>query len=912
MRTDPVKRDTSRSLSSEVVAVVLTAAGLLLLLSLLTYNAKDGSWNSVGPDHSPANLIGRLGAYLSDVFLQMFGLAAFTLPVILILISARVVFGNRRGLPLRKAIGASLLLMALSGLLALLPELSLGVLANARNGGAVGYVIEQSLTHVMNTAGAAIVMAAVSLLTLMLAMDVTLSAILELFPSAAKALRVRLDSTRRVQVGSDNEPAEKRLGVIGAFLSSVAGRFRRPIRTARSGVGASSTVRVASRSAAQRQPVFPATAMDSGVTQPADRNGSAIATLPAPGFEEGFEPDSLPFEPYQANDDLDMEAGDFTVVNGKAGQSLAAKQTNGNGSHKNGTEGDNGGAQRFTITQRPQPEVKVVAPNLGGTPSSQITMDPDVAEMISTASIVRNLTDGDTGIPPLADPVIIGKPQKKPSRKPASDHGYATPAVELLETPISHKAQAEEELRERATILAEKCKEFSVTGHIHRINPGPVVTTFEFKPDPGIKYSRVVSLGDDLCLALKAESIRIDRIPGKSTVGIEVPNALREKIYLREVVESSRFQNSESRLTIALGKTINGDEYVADLIKMPHLLIAGATGAGKSVTMNAIICSILYKASPEEVKFIMVDPKRLELGLYEGIPHLLTPIVTEPKRAANALKWATNEMENRYRELAKFGVRNIDQYNQHVRETTHPTLTADNPEAPKPLPYIVITIDELADLMMVARGDVETSIARLAQMARAVGIHLVVATQRPSVDVITGVIKANFPSRIAFRVSSKVDSRTIIDANGAEGLLGQGDMLFLPPASSRLIRVHGSFVNEAEIKRITDHTRNQAQPDYNEQVTQSEQEVGGGDDLPGEQDDLFDDALAIVTDMGRASTSVLQRRLSIGYGRAAKILDLMERSGFIGPADGSKPRKVLSSAYEFRERVQERIEEREI
>jgi S-DNA-T family DNA segregation ATPase FtsK/SpoIIIE len=299
----------------------------------------------------------------------------------------------------------------------------------------------------------------------------------------------------------------------------------------------------------------------------------------------------------------------------------------------------------------------------------------------------------------------------------------------------------------------------------------------------------------------------------------------------------------------------------------------------------------------------MVDPKRLELGLYEGIPHLLTPIVTDPKRASNALKWATNEMETRYRTLANLGVRNIEQYNRQVREMMHPTLSVDDPDALRPLPYIIIAIDELADLMMVARGEVETSIARLAQMARAVGIHLVVATQRPSVDIITGVIKANFPSRIAFRVSSKVDSRTIIDANGAEGLLGQGDMLFLPPASSRLIRVHGSYVNETEIKRITDHSRNQAQPDYNEEVTLSDQEGEGGEDLSTEHDELYDEALRIITDMGRASTSVLQRRLSIGYGRAAKILDIMEREGLIGPADGAKPRKVLPPAYEFRERL---------
>ncbi|HEY7544207.1 MAG TPA: DNA translocase FtsK, partial [Blastocatellia bacterium] len=498
------------------------------------------------------------------------------------------------------------------------------------------------------------------------------------------------------------------------------------------------------------------------------------------------------------------------------------------------------------------------------------------------------------------------------SRKPIITRAevfYKLPSLDLLEAPVGHQEQAEEELRARATLLAEKCKEFGVIGHIHRINPGPVVTTFEFKPDPGVKYSRVVGLTDDLCLGLQAESIRIDRIPGKSTVGIEVPNLKRAIIRLREVIDSPRFQHSESKLTVALGKTINGEEYITDLTKMPHLLIAGATGAGKSVTLNAIVCSIIYKATPDEVKFIMVDPKRVELGLYENIPHLLTPIVTDPKRAANALKWAVNEMEERYRSLASMGVRNIDQYNRQVREMTHPTVSEDDSDAPKPLPYIVIAIDELADLMMVARSEVETSIARLAQMARAVGIHLVLATQRPSVDIITGVIKANIPSRIAFSVSQKVDSRTIIDSNGAESLLGQGDMLFLPPGSARLIRVHGSFVNEDEIKAITDHTRKQAEPKYNEQVTLSEQEAEETMDVIGERDELYEEALAIVIDMGRASTSVLQRRLSIGYGRAAKILDMMEREGFIGPADGSKPRKVLSAAYEFRERIGQQIEE---
>jgi S-DNA-T family DNA segregation ATPase FtsK/SpoIIIE len=532
-------------------------------------------------------------------------------------------------------------------------------------------------------------------------------------------------------------------------------------------------------------------------------------------------------------------------------------------------------------------------------------MDPTVAEMISTASIVRTAA---TEKEPEAK-ASKQQTRRKSAIETLAGYTYKLPTIDLIETPIGHFEQAEDELRDRATILAEKCKEFSVTGHIHRINPGPVVTTFEFKPDPGIKYSRVVGLADDLCLALKAESIRIDRIPGKSTVGIEAPNAQREKISLRDVIESTKFQQSPSKLTLALGKTINGEEYVADLARMPHLLIAGATGAGKSVTLNAIICSILYKASPEEVKFIMVDPKRVELGLYEGIPHLLTPIVTDPKRAANALKWAVNEMEARYRKLAALGVRNIEQYNRQVLEMTSPTLFDEPGEPLKPLPYIVIAIDELADLMMIARSEVETSIARLAQMARAVGIHLILATQRPSVDIITGVIKANIPCRMAFRVSSKVDSRTIIDSNGAEALLGQGDMLFLPPASSRLVRVHGSFASEVEIKRITDFIRQQAEPDYNEEVTLSEQETMDSDGFEGEQDELFDEALAIVTDMSRASTSVLQRRLSIGYGRAAKILDSMERQGFIGPGEGSKPRKVLQAAYEFRERIAQRLEE---
>ncbi len=476
---------------------------------------------------------------------------------------------------------------------------------------------------------------------------------------------------------------------------------------------------------------------------------------------------------------------------------------------------------------------------------------------------------------------------------------YELPPLEFLNEAPPHSEQADTELLGLATRLAEKCKEFNVTGQIKHICPGPVVTTYEFKPDPGVKYSRVVSLVDDLCLALKAESIRIDRMPGKPHVGIEVPNPRRETIFLREVIESRPFRESSSKLTIALGKTIDGLNYVADLAKMPHLLIAGTTGAGKSVGVNSLIVSILYRARPDEVKFILIDPKRLELGLYEDIPHLAAPIIVDPKLASRSLKWAVAEMERRYRDLAGWGVRNIDGYNTEIMRRNLIKEYDDKGEPWKPLPYIVIIIDELADLMMTSGREVEESITRLAQMARAVGIHLVLATQRPSVDVITGLIKANFPSRISFRVSSKIDSRTIIDTNGAEQLLGRGDMLFLPPGTSRLIRVHGAYIDETEIGRIVAHIKAQGPPAYDESITQSEEEALGLETTSGEHDELFEEALRICVEMKRASTSVLQRRLRIGYGRAAAILDLMEREGLIGQADGSRPRPVLGRAYEM-------------
>jgi S-DNA-T family DNA segregation ATPase FtsK/SpoIIIE len=476
---------------------------------------------------------------------------------------------------------------------------------------------------------------------------------------------------------------------------------------------------------------------------------------------------------------------------------------------------------------------------------------------------------------------------------------FSLPPIELLSPSEDSFPISESDLVERARTISAKCAEFGVNGSVTQIHPGPVVTTFEFKPDAGIKYSRITSLVDDLCLGIKAESIRIDRIPGKATVGIEVPNSQREIIMLRELIESDAFRRSPSKLTLALGKLINGSPYMTDLVRMPHLLIAGATGSGKSVALNCMITSILYKATPDEVRFIFIDPKRLELGLYADIPHLLTPIVTDPAEAANALRWATNEMEIRYKKLARRGVRNIDQYNHLIRSSgTQLSLLDNEPEDEydKPLSYVVLVIDELADLMMISTREVEESISRLAAMARAVGIHLILATQRPSVDVITGIIKANFPCRIAFKVASKVDSRTIIDYNGAEQLLGNGDMLFIPPGTSRLTRIHGAYVSEREAQVIAENLCKQGRPTYDDSVLnygQDQVDESGNPIDVGLRDTLYNDAVRVVVSEGRASTSLLQRRLSIGYGRAAKLIDMMFHNNIVGPADGSKPREIL-------------------
>jgi len=530
-------------------------------------------------------------------------------------------------------------------------------------------------------------------------------------------------------------------------------------------------------------------------------------------------------------------------------------------------------------------------------------------------------------VPPSTPPKIV-----KPAKKKAQENQeafdflepsgtYHPPSLNLLDHDGDvSKPVDKDALMMNARLLEKKLLDFNVEGDVSEVKPGPVVTMYEFAPAPGVKVNKIAGLADDLSMALKALSIRIVApIPGRGVVGIEIPNRDREMVYLKEIIAAEEYQKTGGRLPLALGKDIFGHTIVADLAKMPHLLVAGATGTGKSVSINAMILSLLYRSDPRDVRLIMIDPKMLELSMYEGIPHLLLPVVTNPKKAALALNWAVREMERRYKLMSDKGVRNIDGYNRKLAKEEKEKSARRKPEPDNDavvdlmeeelpeieliegeelehghLPYVVVIVDELADLMMVAGREIEESIARLAQMARAAGIHLILATQRPSVDVITGLIKANFPTRISFKVFSRTDSRTILDQMGAEALLGNGDMLFLPPGTGAVQRVHGAFVSEIEVQRVVDFLKKQGQPDYDKSILEAPpaaESSGNGDD---EYDEKWDEALAIIAETRQASISMLQRRLRLGYNRAARMIEKMEAEGIVGPSDGtSRPREVF-------------------
>jgi S-DNA-T family DNA segregation ATPase FtsK/SpoIIIE len=780
---------------NELVGFLLCVSALLLFLALASYSPLDPSLNSASiltGSHSARNWIGILGAYLSDLVLQFWGIGSFLLPVFMAMLGARWFRSRAVQTPVAKALGGIWLLMFLPALLAILPG-HMRWMGSIPIEGLAGRIVGDFLIRYLNVAGAYIVCTTVLAVALYLTTAFSFSAI-ELWAPTRFAFIIAL--RERFKDWQDERERRRQLKELGKR------RAEKPLVT---------TQLVPARAQNQRNEAPRA----EGMRQEAPRTEREIPGVQAP----------------------------------------TAPRT---------------GIERMLAEEGVDAAVAVPpAPGTHAESSIEVTDRADAEHRPKTTL-----------------PKIAGS--------------YKLPPSSLLHRPDEQQSINEEELKVVAQVLTAKYAEFDVHGQVTQINPGPVVTTFEFKPEAGIKYSRIIGLTDDLCLALRAESILVERMPGKSTVGIQVPNREREIIWLRENIESQEFLGSKSKLTIAMGKDINGRIAAADLASMPHLLIAGSTGTGKSVAVNSMIMSILYKSTPAEVRLVLVDPKRLELGNYEGVPHLYTPIITEPKLAANALRNAVREMERRLKLLAARGVRNIDSYNKLFDDT--PSLFAEqtSPED-GPIPKIVIIIDELADLMMLDGNNVEESITRLAQMARAVGIHLVLATQRPSVDVITGLIKANFPARVSFRVATKVDSRTILDANGAESLLGRGDMLYLPSGSARVHRLHAPYVTEKEIAAVVEFWKAQGQAQYQEKFLETpkeDREMSADGDDSGEisaddNDPLFNDAVRLVIEFGKASTSLLQRRLRIGYGRAAHLIDLMERDGIVGAADGPKPREVL-------------------
>jgi len=815
------KQLTSKTSSkgSEIAAVVLLAAAILIFLCLVTSSGDDWSWNSTGRAFDvKSNWIGIVGSIVADGLLQTIGLTAYFLPALMGLIAWRFYRYQDGYTSLSRVIGYLLFIVSTAGLFELF----------GFRGGIVGALFYDNFAWLFSNIGAGILLVALFATSVLMITKLSFVSLSDRLEMPLENLKIRLNGLlERRRIAKEKRREEKK------EAEKLAEKTSRKTPTISTGEKAANLKEKKTETPEKTPSIFERFKKQTSEQQAAAETPATVKEI-EPSTETGDE-EILP--PIVVSEETE-----------KSSDSINAED-----------------------------ELIPITP------------------ILETGELDREVLDE---AEEMEEPTLPSKPQNFDE--------YVLPKPEFLNPPPPRILVKEEEARALAKELEEKTKEFNATGRVVNICPGPVVTTYEYKPDPGVKYSRITGLADDLCLALKAESIRIDRIPGKAFVGIEVPNRERDTIFLREVVESNKFRDSKSLLTIALGKTIDGLNYVSDLAKMPHLLIAGATGAGKSVGVNTLVVSILYKAKPDEVKFIMVDPKRLELGLYADIPHLATPIITDPKRAAISLKWAVSEMEKRYKDLAGWGVRNIDGFNTEVEKRTAGGELDDNGDAYKKLPYIVIIIDELADLMMVSSKEVEESITRLAQMARAVGIHLVLATQRPSVDVITGLIKANFPARISFRVSSKVDSRTIIDANGSEQLLGKGDMLFLPPGTSQIIRVHGAFVDEKEINRIVSHIKAQGKPEYDTTITKTEEELDDTGDLPGRRDPLFVDALRTVVNNKSASTSLLQRHLRIGYGRAAAILDAMVREGYIGEMDGSKrARPILQKAFDDLQEAEE-------
>jgi S-DNA-T family DNA segregation ATPase FtsK/SpoIIIE len=848
--------------------VVLVGAALLLL-ALASYTPTDPSFNTVGryvsgrPAH---NWTGMVGAYLADAMLQLIGVAAFFLPLVLGRLGICWMRSRPAGSPLAKTIGLAMWVVFAPAAIALLPGAMLWRHSLPVEGTS-GRLLADFLVHYLNLPGAAIV------LTLMVAVSLYLATTFT-FNTAREWATIRFGFVQRLWIWwverrsrrADTAAANEE--IYGTKREQAEAKARR----ARELVEEADRKRMEPESTTLLSGLFGWLSRKKRVDPITLTPEEVAAVGPQPSIFQAMPRTLVDAPPVTAYSTAAAAVAPFAEVLAKAAAPVHALDDHSNFSDR-GFRFDAEEAQPAKAPTPIRPPKKAVED-----PRSVFTPAPSTQ---SDGISFGRRADADI------KPVTI---------VPKSVRGYKLPASSLLYRNEEHTVVREEALREEARVLVEKSAEFGVDGQVTQINPGPVVTTFEFKPEAGVKVARITGLADDLCLAMAAESILIERMPGKSTVGIQVPNHERETIWLRDVVECESFAQSKSKLAIALGKDINGRIVTADLASMPHVLIAGSTGSGKSVAINAMIMSVLFKSTPEQVRMILVDPKRVELGMYEGIPHLFTPIITEAKLAANALRNAVREMERRLKLLAANHVRNIDQFNKLFEHGSEYLFEDVNQE---PLPYIIIIIDELADLMMLDRANVEESITRLAQMARAVGIHLVLATQRPSVDVITGLIKANVPTRMSFRLATKVDSRTIIDSNGAESLLGRGDMLYLPPGTSRVQRVHAPFVTEKEISEVVKFWKAQGEAEYVHGFLEGPKEDTGKENDGGMESDnndpMYDDAVRLVFEFGKASTSLLQRRLRIGYGRAAHLIDMMYNDGLVGPADGSKPREILKS-----------------
>lgn len=953
------------SATHEIGGLVALAAAALFLLSLLSFHPRDrlvGQWGGGGTE-GVHNWIGPLGAALADSTVGLLGLTAFALPPLLFL-SALAIFGRAR--PSRRwlqGLGFGLVLASLAVLVQLaFPHVPFrGALITG--GGGLGELFASLGLRTLSTVGTAIVSGTSLLIGSRLAFGMRMTVVARgLGRGARKGARPIVGVAGAGVRGAGR-------GVVGAVGSARGGllrwldelsesrevareerRWAREERLAQleeqrllaepesdfEGVDEESVIDVAPAEPPPASPVAVPPLMAEPPPTPTASRASRVRVPTA--MRTATPPPELTappmIEPIPTNDALGLPVLNVSSA-APAPESDELSDELEEVPRVDSMHGATGlGIVHAEIRRRGKdsPERSVAEPvaplaPVPAAPAARPYSEP-APKLKPTISLPKEAGGHIAEPAPRLSP-NIAMPERRRIHKPSKPTGpFELPALSLLKSPPAGSRKIDEDdLEAQAARLEETLGHYNVKGRVTDILPGPVVTMFEFEPAPGIKVSRIANLENDLAMALRATRVRIVApIPGKGAVGIEIPSKSREIIYLKEILASPTFRDPKLRLPLAIGKAIDASPVCSDWAKMPHILVAGTTGSGKSVCVNSFILSLLFSKTPDELRMILVDPKMLEFSIYDGIPHLLVPVVTSPKKAAVALRWAVEEMTRRYKVLAAMNVRNIIGYNEKVvtltQEWTDWRADAESGgDTPKPecgrekgsdnvcfrsrggepigppekMPYIVIVIDELADLMMVARKEVEESIVRLAQMARAAGIHMLLATQRPSVDVITGLIKANFPTRLSFKVSSKVDSRTVLDANGAENLLGMGDGLFLAPGSSSVNRIHGAFVSDEEVEEIVAHLKTQGEPCYVEQVLMGGDEDDDDAGSAEELDQMYDQAVACVAQMGKASTSLLQRKLGLGYNRAARIMDSMERNGVIGPANGAKPRDVYAN-----------------